>query len=460
MIPTSHARRGSVLIMAMALLIVLVSLTLLLAKSMRAEAMSSSYAAAQLQADAIARGAAEYVRNEVDGSAGTLPRDSELLTEAVPLGPGYFWIIKHDPDNESDVSFGLTDEAGKLNLNAASADALSRLPWMTTEIAAAIVDWRDSDETLTPGGAESSYYLSLNPARQAKNSPFETVDELRLVKDVEQELLYDNDSDRNGLMDIAPVVDAQSSGSRLGQGGTFDHGLAAYVTVYGNEPSTDSSGQARVNVNAGGPQLASVLGTVVSGAQLTDVLNRARDGRPFSNLLDFYYRTGLTLDQFRSIMDRLTVGQSRRGVVNINSASRKVLLCLPTMTDSDVEAIIGRRGADGDIEDLAVLTEILSRDKAIAIGGLVTTQSYYCSADILAVDSAGRAFKRYRTVIDARSSPPNVVFWEDLTTLGWPLSEQILTDLRAGKAPTPGMGAGNMGAGMTMARSPLIGKGG
>ena len=45
----------------------------------------------------------------------------------------------------------------------------------------------------------------------------------------------------------------------------------------------------------------------------------------------------------------------------------------------------------------------------------------------------GRAFKRYRAVIDARNSPPRVLYWRDLTDLGWPLDPAILTELRSGE---------------------------
>ncbi|MFH1731059.1 MAG: hypothetical protein ABIF82_05325 [Planctomycetota bacterium] len=44
----------------------------------------------------------------------------------------------------------------------------------------------------------------------------------------------------------------------------------------------------------------------------------------------------------------------------------------------------------------------------------------------------GRAFRRCRVVLDAQSSPPRVLYRQDLTQLGWPLAPEILSRLRAG----------------------------
>jgi len=48
------------------------------------------------------------------------------------------------------------------------------------------------------------------------------------------------------------------------------------------------------------------------------------------------------------------------------------------------------------------------------------------------VPSSGRAFKRCRVVVDARTSPPKIVYRQSLTHLGWPLSPDILATLRSG----------------------------
>ena len=85
--------------------------------------------------------------------------------------------------------------------------------------------------------------------------------------------------------------------------------------------------------------------------------------------------------------------------------------------------------------------------KAAAVGAAITGRSYFYSAAIVAVSSDGHAFRRVRVVMDARSSPPIVVYRKDLTFLGWPLDPAILTTLKSGQQlPAPsgyGTGGGN-----------------
>jgi general secretion pathway protein K len=56
------------------------------------------------------------------------------------------------------------------------------------EIVDAIKDWIDTDEQVTGYGAESSYYASLDSPYQAKNAPFDCIEELLMVKGVTKEI--------------------------------------------------------------------------------------------------------------------------------------------------------------------------------------------------------------------------------------------------------------------------------
>ena len=131
--------------------------------------------------------------------------------------------------------FGLVDEASKLNLNRAGTNALSYLPNMTLDFADAIVDWRSTNGS----GDYALDYASLGYTD--KNSPFETVDELRLVYGATIDLLVGEDVNRNGVLD-ANETDVNGNG-------TLDPGLFEYVTVYSREPNFHSDGSSLTNVN-------------------------------------------------------------------------------------------------------------------------------------------------------------------------------------------------------------------
>src|SRR5207245_1925010 len=121
-----------------------------------------------------------------------------------PLGPD------ESASSGAPFRYGVTDEAGKINLNAMMAvdtsgkslhDRLLVLPNMTEDVADAIVDWIDINNTPRPHGAEDDYYLQLVPPYHCKNGPLDSLEELLMVRGVTPELLFGNDHNRNGILD-------------------------------------------------------------------------------------------------------------------------------------------------------------------------------------------------------------------------------------------------------------------
>lgn len=161
---------------------------------------------------------------------------------------GRFSIHALNYDDGQGSRYAAGDEAGKLNLNALMQmdktgkilyDMLLKLPNMTEEIADAIVDWLDADDTPRTNGAESAYYLGLNPPYRAKNGPLDSIDELLLVKGVTPQLLFGNDKNRNGKLDPG-----EDDGS-----GAVDLGWAAYLTVFSRVENKDITGNPRIYLN-------------------------------------------------------------------------------------------------------------------------------------------------------------------------------------------------------------------
>jgi general secretion pathway protein K len=69
----------------------------------------------------------------------------------------------------------------------------------------AIKDWIDPDDQITGfGGAESSYYESLEKPYSCRNSPFKSIEELILVKGITREIFYGTD-DKPGISDFLTV---------------------------------------------------------------------------------------------------------------------------------------------------------------------------------------------------------------------------------------------------------------
>jgi type II secretory pathway component PulK len=390
----SGCSRGAVMIVTLWIVLGIAALVLIFARSVTVELFASVNQVAALQADAVAKGALQYVIAQLDGTDGTPPDPGQIPCEAVSVGAGYFWILRPPGDTETGYCFGPVDEASKVNINSATEDMLMNLPNMTSDIAASIVDWRSPPAAAASEGAESDYYLSLADPYTCKNSPFETIDELLLVEGVTPQLLYGDDANRNGVLDPNEFDSTLGvSGSSITAGATHvDGGWNTDVTVYSSEPA--SSGRSSTGGGTG------------SGAR-TGTGNGSGTQTP------------------------------RTGLINVNTAQEAVLLCLPGLDQADVAALIAYRSTSGaDLSSIAWVAQAIPRAKATQVASYITVRSFQYSADIVAVSGDGRAYRRYRAVVDASVSPPSVLYWKDLTYLGWPLDPNILTTLRSGTGLT------------------------
>ncbi|MEI6232786.1 MAG: type II secretion system protein GspK [Planctomycetota bacterium] len=434
--------RGSIMLLAIATILILSSLLLVFVREMRIEAQAAANRAATLQAAGIARGAIAYCINHLTSNQDPIALDTEMQCEANPVGDGYFWILKPDVTDETKYAFGLTDEASKLNLNTATYEMLKAMPNMSTDLSGSITDWRDSDDSVSnQGGAESEYYLLLAEPYYCKNAPFETPEEILLVKGATTDLLYGVDANHNGVVD-ASEDDAKSTLSISGFNGNARCGIMKYLTVYSREVNTDANGKPRTNIaQASSTQITQLFSKIASPARLTAIQLRARANRGYRSVFEFYYKLGLTPDEFKKVVDKITVNPEKiiQGLVNINTAPKEVLQCLPGMAEGDGDALIARRTSSGtDLTNVAWVLDTLSAPKALTISNYITAKSKRFSADIVAVSGDGRGFKRMRCVFDASGTVPKVLYCKDMSHLGWPLDPGILEDLRAGKAVTPG----------------------
>lgn len=128
----------------------------------------------------------------------TEPWKTDGTPYSVEFGDGFF-------------SVRITDESGKVDINKTPEIILRNLLINlgvsqddTDIIVDSIMDWKDSDDLYRLHGAESDYYMSLRNPYKAKNAPFDTVEELLLVRGMTPEILY-GDNERKGLIDFITV---------------------------------------------------------------------------------------------------------------------------------------------------------------------------------------------------------------------------------------------------------------
>lgn len=128
---------------------------------------------------------------------------AEDIFRGVNLRDGYFdvgYLANGFSKGEGSIFYGLQDEERKININAITEKNYKILSHLISlldfdensaeTIASSVVDWRDQDSKVTnsPYGGEDSTYMGLSKGYHCKNAPFDSVEELLLVKGVTTEI--------------------------------------------------------------------------------------------------------------------------------------------------------------------------------------------------------------------------------------------------------------------------------
>ncbi|HRE04729.1 MAG TPA: type II secretion system protein GspK [Opitutaceae bacterium] len=425
---TARPVRGSILIIVLWICFGLVALVLYFAHGMSSELRSADNRFVGLSAREAADGGTRYVAYVLSqyATGGTRPLSTDYEAEALPVGDATFWILGREADLEptDEPVFNLIDEASKINLNTASRAMLEALPEMTPELAGAILDWRDTNTTVGENGAEDETYSRLDPPRRAKNAPFETIDELRLVYGATLDLLFGEDLNRNGVLD--PNEDDGDATPPLDDhNGLLRRGLLDFLTVYSAQPNTRSDGSRRIDISslAGRPRLNQLL-VERFGETRAGELMAPLEGQTLGSVAEFMVRSRITASEFDRVQGDLTTSAAAvvRGLININSASETVLSCIPGIGPDKARALVSYRLSHPEgLTSISWLLEALDAPSIVQAGPFITGQSYQYSADIVAVGPHGRGYARIRSVFDLSQGSARMLFRQDLTGLGWAL---------------------------------------
>jgi DNA uptake protein ComE-like DNA-binding protein len=429
---------GALLIIVLWVAFGLVAITLYFAHSMNQELRASDNRAANIAASQAIAGAARYLSNYLGtvAIAGEIPQPEDFECEAIAVGQCKYWMIGRDTNdweiNLSVPAFGLVDEGSKLNLNAPwlTAEAIQYLPGMTPQIAAAIMDWRDANSTVTTDGAEDETYTKLDYSYRAKNATFESVDELRLVNGVTPEILYGEDANLNGILD-ANENDSDESAPTDNRDGRLDFGLMEYFTTYTYEPTTVGTNvTSRINVQA--------LLTEVLPARANEIMAQpgmsANQFATITSPLGLYLSSGMTEDEFALVAEHLAAITNQ--TVNVNTASEAVLECIPGIGTTHAAQLVSFRESNPSrLGTVAWVFYAMAEDEAAAreAGPYITTRTHQFTADIAAVGPFNRGYQRVRYVFDTSEGAPKVIRRQDLTHLGWALGKETRTELLAAR---------------------------
>jgi len=369
-----------------------------------------------------------------------------------------FTIYAYNDRDDEEVRYGVSDTAGKINVNTASRKVLEGLPNMTAELVDCLIDFRDSDDKPQENGAEQDYYDQLAHPYAIRNGSLMTVEELLLVKGFDGKLVYGEDANFNGLLDpnesdgdeTHPIED---DGDEI-----LDRGLRSMLTTIAYERNVDNENQPRININ-GKTDSRSLRAAV--GRATAEFIEFCREGgKKFthpSELLKMSYTSkssgssgssrrfrrdrGSTSGETRhspvnsasalaEVLDKLTVSDSKvlwSGTINVNTAPSEVLLAVLGGDNGDlVDRIVSVR-ADLTPEERATTAwlydnDLVGTDEFKAIAPLLTARGFQYRIQVVGYGVNSGRYCVLEAIVDLASESPRILYLRDLTSLGMPFA--------------------------------------
>jgi type II secretory pathway component PulK len=291
----AHRRRGAVLILVLIIFSILSLLAFGLCHRVRLELKMARLRGNRMQAYYLAMGgvnrcvaAIQQDENlDIDHSGEPWHRNTTALAEGFFGARTDRWKAAHR------LTYAVTDEQSRLNINLTSPDGWISLPGMNDSLIYSILDWQDEDDSPGPEGAESSFYLHRQPKYRAKNGPVLMVQELGLIRGMDSHLFFGEDINGNSVLD-EPIEDDGSQNPPFDDAdGVLDLGLMDYFTAFGD---------GKININTVGQNVLLALPgieqqfarEIVAHRIGTDGVPFTEDDQPFTSMEELELMPGAT----------------------------------------------------------------------------------------------------------------------------------------------------------------------
>ena len=332
-------------------------------------------------------------------NAGTLSQADNFQQQGLTAIPGLVGLATIYSVDAS------TDPSGEplVNINTADADELTK------------VSTQQNQPVFTQAEAES-----LIQQRE-----FDRFAALMDVQAVSDELF-------NNIRDELTTEDGnqQSAASNQQQGETSPE--TSLLTETGNRQPAANDEAGKVNINTADVETLESLEGIDQGIAERIVSHREGQGL-FQNIDAIKEVRMLTQQEFISIVDKITLkdGETRQGLININTAPPEILALLPGMDPQRAQAIVERREQDAsDASQFQGLTEEeikgnpftnisqLSQVEGIDFGTFrevvdwVTYRSHGYRIEASGVDVAGKVVSTCVGIIDRTGDEIIVQYWQ------------------------------------------------
>jgi len=284
--------KGIALVITLLVLTLLIVLILEFNSGMRVEARAAANFRDDIKAYYLAKSGVTFAiavledDDKTDQNFDALNENWAQKLPPIPFGDGFVTVEITDENsrinvNKMSTGFGSVNSD---NMRALMGRFLKQFE-LEEDIANAIADWTDQDDfERMPGGAENNYYGGLEDSYEAKNKPFDSLQELRLVKGLEGE--------------------------------TYNK-LHKFMTVH-------SDGW--INVNTAGKEVIISLSDNLS-AEIADEIIAFRAENPFQTKLDFKNNISISEDVYNEIGKFIDVKSNYFSITssgNVNQSQKTI----------------------------------------------------------------------------------------------------------------------------------------
>lgn len=349
----------------------------------------------------------------------------------------YFTVFtRGDPDGD-ELRYGLTDEASKLNVNAATGEMLGKLPGMKPLLTDALLDFVDADNDPRPEGAEQQYYDALPQPYTILNGPLSTVDELLLVRGFTAGVLDGEDANLNFQLD-ANENDSDERFPPDDGDSRLNPGLRPYLTVASYEWNEDSQGLPRTDLNDPddppftndlpatlGPYLDVCRSNQVTFAHAADLLEATTKIKNAQGQ-EIEIASGVGKEDLPTVLDWFTATNATElaGLINVNTASAIVLQTVPGIDETLAGNIVSLRrtlSAEKMTTIAWLYTEgVVDAAKFKALAPYLTARGLQFSFHVVGYGVPSGRYRVLEAIIDTAGGKPVLLYLRDLTRFGLP----------------------------------------
>ena len=190
-----------------------------------------------------------------------LTESADRTYHNVELGRGSYTLLVGPRERRTEeFEFGIADESAKVNLNKADEAMLGRLPGMSPDLAAGIVELRKE----------------IKQIRE--------IEDLLLVRNMDRLALFGEDQNRNGLLDPAEN-DGDENWPPDNRDGRLDGGLADHLTCHSAVRNVSTEGRKRVNINKASAEEIVKEVPQISREQADSIVEQRKKGE-FASVFD------------------------------------------------------------------------------------------------------------------------------------------------------------------------------